>query len=490
MDKRKKNYKVIDGATSWLASTYNYFRDFNSDLLLLKSALNNSKGKKRNLVPILKKALHDFLYASRSGNKFNRYEQKIENFNLSEIYSPPPEIFQEFLTGSFKDVKEKLSEAQKLMDQLEQRIHIEGNHIIKAASFYEGQIKGLLNELKSTIDDYEKIKDGKSKWDIDDKDSEKLTKLESKINNLVEELIGVVTKTEEWIQALSSDLGRAKEKYRSFRFEYAITPQKVRHDIMRFKTPEEKIHYLGLFLKPKARKVLSQSVIKEVKRLVGQIAKANDLYKVAAEMYEEQGLKEEAKTYWIKEGDDKIKKSGVGKYPGFGYYKDCDPGAEIAYHAANAYEKAEEWKKAAKAWCRAYSEELALRNYSRAGIEGFERVGIYFMKMGRKAKKHRLRIESSFYKTAANVFAKGKLYEYEGDAWMEAVLNPVGGSPMRIYDVKKDLVKAINAYQKANVPKKLKKARMELEKLKTDIGSFEINSRRVAASLPRNDYLA
>ncbi len=461
--------KVVNSSIKWLATDYKYFQNLWEDLSSLNSALRHS-GRKRKFVSELKKALADFKSVGRSEKKFNRYAEKLKSLKLSEVYTLPPELLEGIAKGSVSEIQAKLEKAQKAIQEIQARINIESSNIVKAASFYEGEIRKRLDALQTTVEEHDNLLQEKNDWDLSKEVIEKLDELEETISGQSVGLKRFIDQTVNWIRALSVDLDDAKNKYAQAWVVQTITPKNVSKSIERISDPSAKIHHLGFYLKEKARKKLPNTVILEAKRLIGQIAKANNLYETTAEMYKKLGLWKEAKEYdlkaseyWEKKGDQLIKESNVGTHPGYGYYEDVDPGRRIAITAAEAYEKAGKWEKAGAAWCRSYDEDKAVRAYLKVNNfkDAYRKVGVYFMTIGRKAREKRLRVENEFYIAAAQVLEKGKLNEEAGDAWLEYAANPFSVSSEE-ESIRVGLNGAVRNYDLAGAKRKKENAQAKL----------------------------
>lgn len=456
--------KVVKSSIKWLATDYKYFQELRDDISSLTNALSHS-GKKRKFVSELKRALADFKSAGRSEKKFNRYAEKLKSLKLSEVYSLPPELLEGITEGSVSNIQAKLEKAQRALQEIQTRINIESSNVVKAASFYEGEIRKRLDALQATVEEHDSLLQEKKDWDLSPEVVIKLDSLEQEISKQAVDLKRFVEQTLGWIRALSIDLDDAKNKYAQAWVVQTITPKNVSRSIERISDPSAKIHHLGYYLKEKARKKLPNAVILEAKRLIGQIAKANNLYETTAEMYKKLGLWKEGKEYdqkaseyWEKKGDQLIKEKNVGTYP-----KDYDDEStrRIAITAAEAYEKAGKWKKAGAAWCRSYDPDKAVRAYLKVNSFGDAHriVGVYFMRLGKEAKK--LMVGWQFLRMAARVFQKGRLFEEAGDAWSEYAHNVKSS----FEDINSGLLEAFNCYNSAGNQQKRERVRRELNKI-------------------------
>jgi len=302
---------------------------------------------------------------------------------------------------------------------------MEGRYLVKAASFYEGQIKIKLDSLKRDVDSYieqlqivmkvKKLTDRsilpEEEWDLSEKQSEEFKLREEKIKVDLKELKEIVDNAQKWIAALSLDLNRAKEVSRNFKIEQIVTPKKLRQQLSHFDTSEKQLHYLEVFLKPKARKAFIESVFNEAKILIGVIAKKSNLWGIAAEVCERNGLADNAKRYWKNEGDFRL---SLHKYK----------------EAAEAYEKAKKWDQAGDSWLQNfdplhhvnaedYDESVtkAAEAYNKAGDNGFRKVAEKLMREGRRRKDIYI---STVLGHAGLMFYKNGDFKNAGQTWVEA----------------------------------------------------------------------
>lgn len=414
MVSEKEVNKSIGNATKWLASEYNYFKEFQSDLNTLQKAITSHSRKKKVFIKEVKEALDDFYRASKSERKFNRFFERINTFKLAKTYEFEANQLSDILSGTVTDVVRKLREAQQLMSAVEQRMNVEGHHLVKAASFYEGEIKSSLEALKVDVDLFVEKWGEQEEWELSEQKSAQLDIAEEKIKKDISKLDEMVKTAQNWIAALSSDLSRAQEIYRNFRFQQIITPKKLQDDLKRFDSPDKQIHHLSLFLKTTTKAFLSGAICDEAKRLIGVIAKKSNLWRVAAEVCANYGLIDNAKKYWENEGDYCL---SLYKYK----------------EAAEAYEKAEEWNKAGDAWFKLGHGPLealepndnyikAAKAYTKVGKEGYHYVGIKLMRIGEL--RHHSMTGGGFYENAAWIFSKGGFFEEEGKAWVKAAEYP------------------------------------------------------------------
>ena len=138
------------------------------DLQQLKSDLE--RGKKKDQVKDIKKALKDFRYLGKSERRLNHNEKVVEDF-LDEL-------------------KKKVAGAEQLHDQL----YAEAANLIKTTSFYEGKIRDYLFCLKEEVKEHEI----------------------EKAHAALMELFQIIEDTEKWLAALSADLANAQKLGREF----------------------------------------------------------------------------------------------------------------------------------------------------------------------------------------------------------------------------------------------------------------------------------
>lgn len=175
--------KTIKKAVEWLATEHNYFTDIQKDLQQLKTDLD--KGKEKDQVKDIKKALGDFRYLGKSERRLNRYETAVE------------------------DVLEKLKQRVAGAEQLHDRLHAEASHLIRTSSFYEGKLRDHLLFLKEEIKDHEI----------------------EKAQAALMELFQIIEDTEKWLAALSTDLASAKNLAREFYEQHGVTIKKILDEI-------------------------------------------------------------------------------------------------------------------------------------------------------------------------------------------------------------------------------------------------------------------
>ncbi len=404
-DNKDKMLKVVNHATNWVASTHHYFEFFSADLSELKKLIKaHSKGN--IVIKDLERSLSDFKQAARSEKKLQKIMSTEGNFNLEAIY-PSEDALKMLgieLSGSVTDLAEKVN----LIANVSKRLRVEGGSLIRMASFFSGEMKSSLVGLELLIEQYKKIRGDNEVWDVSIADQTKLSALEQQIVAQIEQLETVVTNADQWVKALTADLGTAKNIYKDFAMKTLITPKSISAVVARFSDPEEKIRHLAIFLKPKSRAAFSNAVNTEVTRLIGVLAKG-PLCAQAAEAFSQVGMKDYARKYWGKAGD-------------------YEKGSKRYEEAAVAYEKAELWNDAGDMRLLIVSPGVhntlivdphvfkAADDYVNAGKEGYYIVGLDLMKRGKDVSSANCR----WYEHAALMFQKGGKLELAAKAFIKA----------------------------------------------------------------------
>ena len=293
-DDEKKIQKVIDHAVGWVASTHKHFSDFLKDINELKILLDKHAGKKL-VARELHEALRNFRRAGRyisRISRLNRFTDKLEEFKLDELY--PSKEAMAVLGTDFSSLNlSQMAEEGKRLQELRNRINVEGRHLVRMASFFEGEMRKNLDEIEALANQYEDLRGNKNEWDLSADEEKKLGVVESQTKSKFEELYKVVTEADKWNSALSSDLNSAKAVYRDFRIKQVVTPKQIGDIISRYDDPRDKIKHLALFLNPKAKGAFSTAVNLEVKRLLGtMISQSYDapFFWSILEVYEKAGM--------------------------------------------------------------------------------------------------------------------------------------------------------------------------------------------------------
>ncbi|MBT3297638.1 hypothetical protein HN385_01840 [archaeon] len=438
---KDKHKSIVDNAVKWLASEFNYFKDLQGDLNALRKAIGGKYWKKGQASKQVKSAMHDYLYAARSERKFERNLKLIKEFKFSENYQLPNDYFNSIIQSNVGDLGAKLQQAQEEVKEIQHRLDIEGNHLVFAASYFRGEIRIKLNEIKELIFQDEKIRLNKDEWDISDKEEEDLLNLEKSLTLKVNELLNVILEAVKWLNALSSDLGVAKKIFNQHQAKREITPQFIRASFgiqiealnssnKNVNSYKKQLTILSQFLNPKLRGGLPKSALVEIKRLMGIVVSRSkilhnggvrDIIFYAGQVYYDNGLITSAQKVWAKGGD---------------YLIDV---RDWSTAAAKCYEKAKLWKKAAKAYEKDNNSlHDAARCYQKSGIDGYRKIGMSLMRLAvNYGKSGYNETVGRYFDQAGRIFHDGRLFDLAGKCYemkADLIVKQRKGNQYEYYD--------------------------------------------------------
>lgn len=164
----------------WLAAEYGYMKEVDTELKDLKTHLDNVKANRKDMQTIK----HDLRYASRSENRVERFEKKLEE---------DMDALAEIVPGEMK----------VHIQDLEKKIRIAARVLVKQVSIFEGHIREDLKKLETNLDLLAKAENKK------EKDEPEISRLKGMITSAINNLIKKVESTITWQQSLSVDLEEA-----------------------------------------------------------------------------------------------------------------------------------------------------------------------------------------------------------------------------------------------------------------------------------------
>lgn len=345
--------KAIPGAIKWSASEHNYLKEMKEDLAVVRKIISNhSRGQldSRTLKYEIDKLLNtDLRGASRSEYKLRRFEGPIEQFNLAEGYRTLQALKDLGIDITSNPAAEKIIGAVGELPKVIERIKVEGRHLVKMGSFFEGRLRDKLKEVVDAIGAYQEkhfVRGQRPEnYQLSSKEAKNLVAEEKAIQNMLLAIEKDAAETDQWLTAFVSDLGRAKEIYRNAKMGSKITTKTIEKWI-EGQPLDDKLEHLMLLLREETRKNLSSETNSKVIDLLERYGRDlenedRENWALIAEHCQKAGLAEEAKKYWVKAGSCAFKRAKHQKSEGTTY--------EMYLNASDAYKNAGNWEKAAEA---------------------------------------------------------------------------------------------------------------------------------------------